>query len=42
MNIGVILFGTLASIALFSERLSRVQLWGISCSIIAMALILST
>ena len=41
MNIGVILFGTLASIAVFGERLSRVQVWGISCSIIALALILS-
>jgi drug/metabolite transporter (DMT)-like permease len=42
MNIGVILFGTIASIVLFGERLSRIQLWGIICSIIAMALILST
>ena len=41
MNIGVILFGTIASVSFFGERLSRVQLWGISCSIVAMGLILS-
>jgi drug/metabolite transporter (DMT)-like permease len=41
MNIGVILFGTLASIAVFQERLARVQWIGIGCSLAALALILS-
>jgi|JI9StandDraft_2_1071091.scaffolds.fasta_scaffold01088_11 drug/metabolite transporter (DMT)-like permease len=40
MNIGVILFGILASIVVFQERLSRIQWWGIGCSIAALALIL--
>lgn len=40
MNIGVILFGTVASIAIFQERLRNVQLAGIVCGVLAMALIL--
>lgn len=41
MNIGVILFGTLASIVLFGERLTNVQVWGIACSIVALGLIVT-
>lgn len=40
MNIGVILFGTVASIAIFQERLRNVQWAGIACSVLAMIMIL--
>jgi drug/metabolite transporter (DMT)-like permease len=40
MNIGVILFGTAASMAVFRERLSRVQWIGVGCAVLAMMLIL--
>jgi drug/metabolite transporter (DMT)-like permease len=42
MNIGVILFGTAASIALFRERLRAVQWIGIGCAIVALVLIIGS
>lgn len=41
MNIGVILFGSIASIALFKERPRAVHLAGIAVSVLALLLILS-
>jgi drug/metabolite transporter (DMT)-like permease len=41
MNIGVILFGTFTSIAVFRERLNHLQWMGIAFSIAALVLILS-
>lgn len=41
MNIGVIFFGTLASMLLFKERLRAVQWVGLACALIALVLILS-
>lgn len=40
MNIGVILFGTMASMLLFKERLRAVQWAGLVCAVIALVLIL--
>lgn len=42
MNIGVILFGTASSIALFRERLRKVQWIGIGCAIVALVLIIGS
>ncbi len=42
MNIGVILFGTAASITLFRERLRAVQWIGIGCAIVALVLIIGS
>lgn len=39
ISIGVILFGTLGSVALFKERVSRPQVVGIICAVIALILL---
>ena len=41
MNIGVILFGTMVSIAVFKERLLRVQWIGLCCAVVALLLIIA-
>lgn len=41
MNIGVILFGTAASVVLFKERLRRIHLMGIGACVLALLLIMS-
>ena len=39
ISIGVILFGTLGSVILFKERVSRPQILGIACAVIALMLL---